>query len=102
MNAMQTPTATHRTPGVLHMVCGKIGSGKSTLARQLAQAPATARISEDEWLAQLHPGEIQAVADYACCAGRLRAARTQCFGRASVRDVGCAVRLDQPLFRRAG
>ena len=38
MNALQTPTATHRTPGVLHMVCGKIGSGKSTLARQLAQA----------------------------------------------------------------
>ena len=63
-------------PVVLHMVCGKIGSGKSTLTRRLAAQPMTVLISEDDWLARLYPNEIHAIADYARCAGRLRAAMT--------------------------
>jgi predicted kinase len=62
------------TPAVLHIVCGKIAAGKSTLTQKLASAPMTVRISEDDWLAQLYPGEILAIADYVRCAGRLRTA----------------------------
>ena len=68
MNLLET------SPAVLHMLCGKIAAGKSTLARQLAQAPRTVRINEDDWLSSLYPGEIHALADYARCASRLRAA----------------------------
>lgn len=66
--------STLSTPAVLHLVCGKIGAGKSTLTRRLAAAPHTVRISEDDWLARLYPGEIHALADYVRCAGRLREA----------------------------
>lgn len=62
------------TPAVLHIVCGKIAAGKSTLTQRLAAAPMTVRISEDDWLARLYPGEILAIADYVRCAGRLRTA----------------------------
>lgn len=68
MNPSETP------PAVLHMLCGKIAAGKSTLARQLAQAPRTVRINEDDWLSSLYPGEIHTLAEYARCAARLRAA----------------------------
>ena len=68
MNLLET------SPAVLHMLCGKIAAGKSTLARQLAAAPRTVRINEDDWLSSLYPGEIHALADYARCASRLRAA----------------------------
>jgi predicted kinase len=61
-------------PGVLHMVCGKIGSGKSTLAARLAAEARTVLVSEDDWLARLYPGEIQALPDYVRCAARLRSA----------------------------
>ena len=62
------------TAPTLHLVCGKIASGKSTLTARLAQAPRTARISEDSLLAQLYPGQIASLADYVACAARLRAA----------------------------
>jgi len=65
---------TFSTPAVLHIVCGKIAAGKSTLTQRLAAAPMTVRISEDDWLARLYPGEILAIADYVRCAGRLRTA----------------------------
>ncbi len=67
------PTASSTSP-TLHLVCGKIASGKSTLTARLAQAPRTVRISEDSLLAQLYPGQIASLADYAACAARLRAA----------------------------
>lgn len=73
MQETDTPS-TLSTPAVLHLVCGKIGAGKSTLTRRLAAAPHTVRISEDDWLARLYPGEIHALADYVRCAGRLREA----------------------------
>ncbi|MEG2632911.1 MAG: AAA family ATPase, partial [Comamonas sp.] len=49
MNPLET------SPAVLHMLCGKIAAGKSTLARQLAAAPRTVRINEDDWLSSLYP-----------------------------------------------
>lgn len=107
----QTPTATS-TPPTLHLVCGKIGAGKSTLAQSLASAPATVLLSEDTWLAQLYPGEITSVADYARCAGRLRGALTDHL--CALLGAGVSVVLDFPantpttrawmrdMFERAG
>ncbi|SLN14222.1 hypothetical protein PSA7680_00303 [Pseudoruegeria aquimaris] len=63
-----------RTPPVLHLICGKIASGKSTLARHLAEAPATVRLSEDEWLAALFSEQMRTGADYLRCAALLRGA----------------------------
>ncbi|WP_261193740.1 AAA family ATPase [Pseudoruegeria sp. SHC-113] len=59
-------------PAVLHMLCGKIASGKSTLAAQLAAAPATVLISEDDWLAALFGAQMQSPADYLTCAEKLQ------------------------------
>lgn len=64
----------HPSPAVLHLLCGKIASGKSTLAHQLAQAPSTVLVCEDQWLAQLYPGAIAILADYQLHAQRLCAA----------------------------
>lgn len=74
MTSAFTPSAT--SLAMLHFICGKIGSGKSTLAAQLATAPYTLLISEDNWLATLYPDEIKTITDYARCAGLLRAAIT--------------------------
>ena len=63
---MPTPTQ--------HLLCGKIAAGKSTLAARLASAPATAVISEDDWLSRLYPEEMTTVADYVRCSARLRQA----------------------------
>ena len=57
----------------LHLLCGKIASGKSTLAQALAAEHAAFVLSEDQWLAQLYPGEIVSIADYLRCAQRVRA-----------------------------
>lgn len=56
----------------LHLLCGKIASGKSTLAKALAAEHAAIVLSEDQWLAQLYPGEILCIADYLRCAQRIR------------------------------
>ncbi|MDN2671292.1 ATP-binding protein [Janthinobacterium sp. SUN026] len=69
-----SPTSSTTASPTLHLVCGKIASGKSTLTTRLAAAPHTVRISEDSLLAQLYPGQIASLADYAACAARLRAA----------------------------
>ncbi|MDO8065781.1 ATP-binding protein [Janthinobacterium sp. SUN206] len=69
-----SPTSSTTASPTLHLVCGKIASGKSTLTARLAEAPHTVRISEDSLLAQLYPGQIASLADYAACAARLRAA----------------------------
>lgn len=60
----------------LHLLCGKIGAGKSTLSQQLAANPRHVLISEDAWLATLHPGEIHSVADYLQRAAALRSVLT--------------------------
>ncbi|MCC7696626.1 AAA family ATPase [Janthinobacterium sp. EB271-G4-7A] len=69
-----SPTSSTTAAPTLHLVCGKIASGKSTLTARLASAPHTVRISEDSLLAQLYPGQIASLADYAACAALLRAA----------------------------
>lgn len=61
---------------MLHFICGKIGSGKSTLATQLAAAPHTILLNEDQWLSTLYPKSIKTITDYARCAGLLRTAIT--------------------------
>lgn len=81
-------------PGVLHMVCGKIAAGKSTLTKHLAAQPKTVLISEDDWLALLYPNEIQALADYVRCAGRLREAMSGHI--AALLAAGTSVVLDFP------
>ncbi|MGK5061469.1 AAA family ATPase [Janthinobacterium sp. LB3P112] len=68
------PTSSITVTPTLHLVCGKIASGKSTLTTRLASAPQTVRISEDNLLAQLYPGQIASLADYVACAARLRTA----------------------------
>lgn len=59
---------------VLYLVCGKTGAGKTTLAGQLAATSKTVLVSEDDWLSQLYPEEIQNLSDYVRCTGRFRKA----------------------------
>ena len=56
------------------MFCGKIAAGKSTLAAQLVEASNTVLLSEDRFLANLFPGEIVTIIDFARCEERLRRA----------------------------
>ena len=84
---------------MLHFLCGKIGAGKSTLAAALASQPGALRISEDDWLAALYPGEIHGMDDYVRCAGRLRAVVAP-HVRALL-DAGLTVVLDFPPTRGA-
>ena len=58
----------------LHLLCGKIAAGKSSLAAQLAEAPLTVIVSEDNWTFPLFGGEMATVEDYVRCSARLRAA----------------------------
>ncbi|CCE00119.1 ATP-binding protein [Bradyrhizobium sp. STM 3809] len=58
---------------MLHLVCGKIAAGKSTLVAELGRRPATVVVAEDDWLAQLYPGEQASLADYVRNSSRLRA-----------------------------
>lgn len=60
-------------PPTLHLVCGKIAAGKSTLVAELGRRPATIVVAEDDWLAQLYPGEQTSLADYVRNSSRLRA-----------------------------
>ncbi|WP_369340335.1 AAA family ATPase [Comamonas guangdongensis] len=90
----RAPAAASTTTGTLHLMCGKIASGKSTLARQLAQSPHTILISEDGWLAQLYPEELQSVADYVRLSARLRLAVAAHI--VSVLRAGSSVVLDFP------
>lgn len=56
----------------LFLICGKIAAGKSTLAAELAAAPSTILISEDQWLARLYRSEMKTIADYVQYSARLR------------------------------
>ena len=78
----------------LHLVCGKIGAGKSTLCARLAAEPATLLISEDHWMAQLYPGELNELSDYVRLSARLRAAMTSHI--VDVLATGLSVVLDFP------
>ena len=68
------PKQTETANATLYLICGKIAAGKSTFAKQLAEKDRTVLISEDVWLANLYPGQIQSLEDYARCSAQLRAA----------------------------
>ncbi|MBW8775592.1 MAG: ATP-binding protein [Stenotrophomonas sp.] len=91
---MQHLSSTDEAP-TLHLLCGKIGAGKSTLSQQLAAKPRHVLISEDAWLATLHPGDIHSIADYLQRAATLRSVLTDHL-RALLR-VGVSVVLDFPF-----
>ena len=50
--------------GKLIVFCGKMAAGKSTLSKALAEQEQAVLLVQDEWLAQLFPGEILDVLDY--------------------------------------
>ncbi len=50
--------------GTLHFLIGKMGAGKSTYSKKLAVDTGYILISEDKWLAQLFPDEINNFDDY--------------------------------------
>lgn len=50
--------------GTLYFFCGKMGAGKSTASTKLAAEKTAVRLSEDEWLSSLYPGQISTFADY--------------------------------------
>lgn len=79
----------------LHLLCGKIGAGKSTLSQQLAAKPGRVLISEDAWLATLHPGEIHSIADYLQRAAALRSVLTDHLR--ALLQAGVSVVLDFPF-----
>ena len=79
----------------LHLLCGKIGAGKSTLSRQLVARPHHVLISEDAWLAALHPGEIHSIADYLQRAAALRSVLTDHLR--ALLQAGVSVALDFPF-----
>lgn len=53
-------------------LCGKMGAGKSTAAMRLAAELDAMTVAEDDWLAQLYPGEINSFDDYLRCAARMK------------------------------
>ncbi|HEY3985957.1 ATP-binding protein [Cedecea sp.] len=67
-------TSPHRP--TLHLLCGKIAAGKSTLSAKLMATPNTILVSEDRWLAALYGEQMQSVADYVACSGKLKNALT--------------------------
>ena len=54
------------------LLCGKAASGKSCLARELAEAPGTVMLAEEQWLAELFPWGISNPDDYQLYARRVR------------------------------
>lgn len=91
---MQPLSSTDEAP-TLHLLCGKIGAGKSTLSQQLAAKPRHVLISEDAWLATLHPGDIHSISDYLQRAATLRSVLTDHLR--ALLCVGVSVVLDFPF-----
>lgn len=60
------------TTATLYFFCGKMGAGKSTRAISLAAEKNAVLISEDAWLAQLYPEQINTFDDYRVYSARLR------------------------------
>ncbi|MFC4964066.1 AAA family ATPase [Alcaligenes sp. GCM10023179] len=79
---------------MLYLICGKIAAGKSTLAKKLSEQPKTVLISEDFWLANVYPGQIASLEDYARCSAQLRAAMAPHI--AALLQAGMSVVLDFP------
>lgn len=50
--------------GTLILFAGKMGAGKSTKSKAVMESRNAVRISEDEWLSALYPGQIASFEDY--------------------------------------
>jgi predicted kinase len=85
--------------GILHLACGKIAAGKSTLCAQLAAAPGTVLIGEDEWTKRLFGDEMRDVGDYVRVSAKLRGAMGPHVTR--LLEAGLDVVLDFPGNTRA-
>jgi len=80
--------------GILIFFCGKMGAGKSTRSRQIAQELNAILISEDEWLGQLYPQEIEGLADYIHYSRRLKGLLKQHL--ATLLKAGLSIVMDFP------
>ena len=60
------------TKGTLIFFCGKMGAGKSTLSREIASREGAILLSEDEWLKNIYPDEIENFEDYIKYSSRLK------------------------------
>jgi predicted kinase len=78
----------------LIFLCGKMAAGKSTLSKALAGQEQAVLLAQDDWLAQLFPGEILDVPGYILRAGRLNTALTPLI--VSLLSRGTSVVLDFP------
>lgn len=83
-----------QSQGTLIFFCGKMGAGKSTRSRQIAQELNAILISEDEWLSQLYPDEIQGLSDYIRCSRRLKGVLKQHL--AALLKTGLSIVMDFP------
>src|SRR5690606_17328269 len=92
--AMSQTRQTASTAAMLYLICGKIAAGKSTFAKKLSEQPKTVLISEDVWLANVYPGQIASLEDYARCSAQLRAAMAPHI--AALLQAGMSVVLDFP------
>ncbi len=83
-----------RPKGTLVFFCGKMGAGKSTLSMRMAEEMNAVRISEDDWLTALYPGEIDDFNDYRRYSARMKpllAAHVR-----SILNAGTSVVMDFP------
>ncbi|MFC6669978.1 AAA family ATPase [Marinobacterium aestuariivivens] len=58
--------------GKLFFFCGKMGAGKSTTSKVVAMENNAVRISEDEWLSEHYPNQIQTFDDYLKLSGVIK------------------------------
>ena len=58
--------------GTLIFFCGKMGAGKSTLSKEISEKESGILFSEDEWLKELYPNEIDNFEDYVKYSARLK------------------------------
>ena len=56
----------------LIFMCGKMAAGKSTLSKKIATERSAVLIIQDEFLAQLFPGEINDIPDFVKYSSRLK------------------------------
>lgn len=64
MNRIMREREIMKQPGKLTFFCGKMGAGKSTQSKTVTFENNAVCISEDEWLSEHYPNQIQTFDDY--------------------------------------